>query len=325
MKKIFCILVLVAMVTSPAVLADEDGGYAGALLQLSVQARPAAMGGAFYGLSDDGSAQYFNPAGLSQITQKTFSSSYRIMTLDRKLGYVSMVLPTHLESALGISWLYAGYGEVTARNASGRELDRTISSEEHLFSVTFAKRFVPYFSVGTKLGYYYKKLANLDANSIGVDFGGMLFVDSLMEYGYMEDKPVQDITVGLIVHNLAATYPWTTNDYWEKYTDNPGVTQNDKFPVLVGLGVSFKTFNRKLLTVFDVEKNTKQTAKVKFGGEYTVDKLLRLRAGLNQGHVTAGMGLSQQINNFMLMFDYAFSAEKADEGSDHIISLNLVF
>ncbi len=325
MKKIYYILILIAIMAGPAVRSDEDGGYAGVIFQLSVQARPAAMGGAFYGLSDDAGAQYFNPAGLTQVSQNTFSSGYRVMTLDRKLGYLSMVIPTRMESALGISWLYGGYGEVTARNRSGRELGRTISSEEHMFGLTFAKRFIPYLSVGTKLGYYYKKLANIDANSIGINLGAMLFVDSLFEYAYMDNKPVQDITVGLVVNNLAATYPWTTNDYWERYSDNPGVSQDDEFPILVGFGLSFKTFKRKLITAFDIEKNTKQTAKARFGGEYMVDKMLRLRAGLNQGRLTAGLGLAQEINKFTLLFDYAFSAEKADEGSDHIISLNMVF
>lgn len=325
MKKIYYILFMVSVLAGQTALTDEDGGYAGAIFQLSVQARPAAMGGAFYGLSDDPSAQYFNPAGLTQVLQKTFSSGYRVMKLDRKLGYLSMVIPTRMESAVGVSWLYGGYGEVAARNRSGRELDRTIASNEHMFGLTFAKRFVPYLSVGTKLGYYYKRLANIDANSIGINLGAMLFVDSLFEFGVMDDKPINDITVGIVVNNLAATYPWTTNDYWERYSDNPGVSQNDEFPVLMGLGISFKSFNRKFLTVFDVEKNTKQTAKVRFGGEYAVDKMLRLRAGLNQGHMTAGLGLSQDISRFKLLFDYAFSAEKADEGSDHIISLNFVF
>lgn len=325
MKKIYYILLLVSVMAGLTTWADEDGGYAGAIFQLSVQARPAAMGGAFYGVSDDAAAQYFNPAGLTQVPQKTFSSGYRVMKLDRKLGYLSVVIPTRMESALGVSWLYGGYGEVTARNRSGRELDRTISSQEHMFGLTFAKRFVPYLSVGTKLGYYYKKLDIVNANSIGINLGAMLFVDSLLEYGYMDDKPVQDITVGLVVNNLAATYPWTTNDYWERYSDNPGVSQDDEFPVLVGLGLSFKSFKRRLITAFDIEKNNKQTAKAKFGGEYTVDKMLRVRAGLNQGQLTAGLGLAQNINKYTLLFDYAFSAEKADEGSDHIVSLNIVF
>ena len=103
-------VLLVGLLLSNMVAADENGGYAGAFLKLPVEARPAAMGGAYIGVSDDAAGQLHNPAGIQSIEKKIFTSSYRAMGQGRKLGFLSLILPTRGESALGFSWLYAGYG-----------------------------------------------------------------------------------------------------------------------------------------------------------------------------------------------------------------------
>jgi hypothetical protein len=319
---IFCFLILISWQSVSA--ETEDGGYAGAFLQMAIQARPAAMGGAFIGLSDDPAGQLYNPAGLTGITKKTFTSSYRLMKLDRSLGFVSLVVPTRMQSTLGISWLYAGYGDVTARNRSGRDLGRTISSSEHVFAASFSKLFESYLSLGVKLNYYYKKIDNINANSIGLNFGGMLHIDSLLAYGTMENKKITDIKIGLTVTNLAAKYPWMSNDYWESQGGR-GVSFDDKFPLAFAVGLSFRSFEKKLLVVTDLEKNVEQQMVLRFGGEYNLNDRLMLRSGLNDGTITAGIGLVQPFNRFSLGFDYAFSAEQVDEGSDHLVTLNVTF
>ncbi|MBN2226368.1 MAG: PorV/PorQ family protein [candidate division Zixibacteria bacterium] len=325
MKKHMYIIVLLLVCAGQSAFAEaEDGGYAGSFLKMAVQARPAAMGGAYYGLSNDAAGQLFNPAGLTEINKVTVASSYRVMDLDRKLGLISVLVPTRLQSTLGISWLYAGYGEVMARNSSGRELGRTISDNEHVFGATFSKQFLPAFSMGVKLNYLYKKLDVVSANSIGINGGAMLLIDSLFEYGTMEDKPITDIHVGIVVKNLGAKYSWTTNKYWDQY-GGTGATQDDKFPVMLGAGVSARMFQKDLLVLVDVEKNFEQALVARFGGEYTLRDRYFLRGGLNEGIITAGFGFLQEFENFAFCFDYAFSADRVDEGSDHIVSLNVMF
>ncbi|UCD18058.1 MAG: PorV/PorQ family protein [Candidatus Zixiibacteriota bacterium] len=325
MRKLISIISLLLVFPWQCVLGEaEDGGYAGAFLKMAVAARPAAMGGAYYGLSDDLPGQLFNPAGLTAITDKTFSSSYRVMQLDRSLGFLSIAFPARLQSTLALGWLYAGYGEVTARNRSGRELGRTISSNEHVFAATFAKQFLPFLGGGVKLNYYYKKLDIIDANSVGINLGALLAVDSLFEYGSMEGKAITDIKIGLVFNNIAAKYPWTTNEYWEKYGGR-GSAQDDEFPFVLAGGVSCRTFRKSLLVAFDLEKNFEQAVVARFGGEYNITKQFFLRSGLNEGVLTAGFGLLQRLEWFGFSFDYAFSAERADEGSDHIVTLNVTF
>jgi len=320
MKKTVLISALISIVVClNLTAATEDGGYAGAFLKMAIEARPAAMGGAYVGFSNDAAGQLYNPAGLQTITTRIFSSSYRLMKLDRKMGFISMVLPTRLQSALGVSWLYAGYGDVEGRDKAGFLSGEMISSNEHVFGVSFAKRFVPYLGLGVKLNFYLKKHAGISANSIGIDLGGLLHIDSLFPYGSMEYKAINDIQVGGTIKHIAAKYPWEEEDV------DLAATRTDEFPMAFALGASFKTFKRKLLVAADLEKNTKQSFLVRLGAEYFIDRGLRIRSGVNDGTLTAGAGFSFELDRVMLVINYAFVNERVDEGSDHIFTLDLNF
>ena len=89
-KKIFLtISLLIILCFSLTYAATGDGGYAAAFSRMGLGARALGMGGAFVAVADDGFASSFNPAGLVQLKRPIFSASYRFMSLDRKLSYVS--------------------------------------------------------------------------------------------------------------------------------------------------------------------------------------------------------------------------------------------
>lgn len=320
MKKQIALSLIFMLLLSTGIRAEsENGGHAGAFLKLAVQARPAAMGGAYIAVSDDAAGQLHNPAGTIAVRSKIFSSAYRVTKLDRKLGMVSVIFPTRRESALGLSWLYAGYGSVERRNTSGQLTGGSVSSNEHDFAVTFAKQFTPFLGLGTKLNYYYKRLADISANSIGINLGAMIYIDSLFEYGSMEGKPITDIKAGLIFNHLSAVYSWNSK------SSTLAATQDDELPFVLGIGGSCRTFGRRLLLAVDLDKNFKESATLRAGAEYDMQNRLFLRAGLNDGVFTAGMGYGFLLGKNSLNFHYAFSAERTDEGSDHIISMEFLF
>ena len=331
-------IIIVALLFSNSIAETENGGYDGAFLKLPVEARPAAMGGAYIGVSDDAAGQLHNPAGIQSVDKKIFTSSYRAMGLDRKLGFLSLVLPTRGESALGFSWLYAGYGDVEERDKSGYVTGGIISSNEHDFAISFAKRFEPFFALGTKLNYYHKYHADLSVGSIGIDVGALLFVDSLFDYGTMEDKPVTDMKGGIAVKHIAAKYIWET--------DGTGLTpsQTDDFATVFGIGASCRSFGRNLLVAIDVEliaarfpdtsamtvdefddRVSSSDVLLQLGGEYSFEDKYFIRAGLNDGVITAGGGFRYSFNDAALIINYTFSDDRVGEGDDHIITLDVNF
>ena len=176
-----CLTMLLTMtvfllVPPNATPADGDGGYAGAFYQIPIGARPTAMGGAYLALSDDGAAPRYNPAGIVVIDHKLFATSYRLLELDRKLGYVTLLFPTFGFSTLGVHWLYAGSGNVQARNSDGDALGRDLGMNNHDIAIVFAKRFERSLSLGLKISYLHSTFAEMTAYSVGFDFGAMISV-----------------------------------------------------------------------------------------------------------------------------------------------------
>jgi hypothetical protein len=319
-------LMTVVLMAAAVTAEDGDGGYAGSFLQVPIGARPTAMGGAYLAVSNDGAGALFNPAGLANLKERLFATSYRVMQLDRKLGYVTAIFPIQNQAVLGVHWLYAGSGSVTMRDFNGRPLDEEFSQNNHAFAVIFAKRFEKYFSFGLKLNYYHATIPEVTASSVGFDGGFMLYVDELIDREKREDLFIKKIQLGLTIKNLGMKYPWNSQKFNTLYrSDNRGFEQDDKVPLEVGLGGSGRIIDSKLLLAVDVLKNEKQGAVFRAGSEFLVTSDFSLRGGYGDKRFTAGTGYIFKFGKQLLAIDYAFSTDKADEGSEHIFSFDLLF
>jgi hypothetical protein len=321
-------LTLVLLVVGATAAADGDGGYAGSYFQVPVGARPTAMGGAYRAISNDGAAPIYNPAGLAGLKRSLFASSYRVMKLDRQVGYVTLIFPARGNSALGLHWRYAGSGSVEVRNSDGDKLGRELSMSNHDFSIIFAKRFEDFFAAGAKMYYLHSSFAEMRSFSVGFDAGLMFYMDHIIhERGQSEDSPIRDIQVGLTLKYFEAKYIWNNEDYVHRYIDGNsfGTEQEDKIPIEFGLGTSARFLQRKLLLAVDLVKNTEQSADFHGGAEYFVQPEFALRGGFSNGRFTAGTGYVFNLARQVIAIDYAFSTDKEDEGSEHVFSFEFLF
>jgi len=326
-RTISLILVLAVFSAAGAAFAEEaDGGYAGAFLQVPIGARATAMGGAYRAISSDGAGPLFNPAGASTLTRPLFGSSYRVLQLDRKLGYVTALFPVKNQAVLGVQWLYAGSGSVEARDVDGYLQGHQISQTSHQFTIVFAKRFEKWLGVGVNMSYLQAYMSEIDANSVGFDFGAMIYVEQLFDRERRDQLPVRDLQIGITVKDVAKKFRWNSEQYVNKYsTGGVATEQEDKVPMEVGLGVSGRLLNRRLLLSTDAAKNAEQSLRFYGGAEFYVRPEFALRSGFSDGRFTAGTGYLFKIKNHQLVVDYAFTTDKADEGSEHIFSFDLLF
>lgn len=321
------LFVLAVLTLCSLVNADEgNGGYAGAFMQVPIGARPTAMGGAYIAVSNDGAGVLFNPAGVSNLTRPLLGSSYRFLQLDRKLGYVTVLVPVRGNSVLGGSWLYAGSGSVMARDRDGDPLGIEISHNNHAFSIVFAKRFEDYISVGMRASYLHSTFADMTAYTIGVNVGVVLHVDQLFSRERRDQLLVQDMQVGLVVKHLGSRYIWSTEDIPASLGGGAfAYEQQDEIPIEAGLGLSGRLLNKKLLLAADASKNAEQDVVLRGGAEFNVTNEFALRAGYGEERFTAGTGYIFQIGKKTLAIDYAFSTDRIDEGSEHIFSFDVLF
>ncbi|MGH8015546.1 MAG: PorV/PorQ family protein, partial [Candidatus Zixiibacteriota bacterium] len=297
-KYFFATLVVLAIVGS-AKAADGNGGYAGSFLQVPIGARPSGMGGAYLGLSDDGAGPLFNPAGTANLNGRLFTTSYRLLGLDRTLAYASIIFPTKGNSVVGVNWLYAGSGSVEARNSFGQPLGHELSMNTHDFGVLFAKRFEDVFSAGLKINYYHADFAEINAGSVGLDFGLMFYLDMLFDRQRRDLMAVRDIQIGATVKNVGSRFIWNNGDYLFRYQGPNAAAseQQDDIPVEFGLGASAKFFQQKLTLAADLLKDTKTDANFHAGAEYLHLKKFAVRSGISDGSFTAGGGYLFKLGN----------------------------
>ena len=88
--------------------------YAGEFLQLGVGARSLALGGAAAAISDDVTAGYWNPAGLTAINYPTFGAMHEARFDNTvQYNYAAVALP------LGVGLSRGGYHRTGTRGTGG--------------------------------------------------------------------------------------------------------------------------------------------------------------------------------------------------------------
>ena len=139
--------------------------------------------------------------------------------------------------------------------------------------------------------------------------------------------PVDDLRLGLTAKHFAAEYRWNNQDYLVRYVgaDEISSQQTDQVPIEFGAGLSGRLLNGKLIPALDLVKSTKHNLALHCGAEYLLTPEFALRGGYSDGRFAAGTGYVFKITGRTLAIDYAFSSDKADEGSEHIFSFDLSF
>jgi hypothetical protein len=313
LRKIFLVALAAAIIPSGVAWAETgDGGQPGPFLKMGFGARPLAMGGAFVAVADDATGGFYNPAGLTQLTKRTFGAFYRKMTLDRRLTYVTYSQPILEEAAISLAWVNAGVADVMGRDSDGNPTEE-ISNYQNAVELFLGRKIIEQLSVGIGIGYIQYNLANINSYGVRFGFSGL-------------GRPLPQLRLGLAVENLAMKYSWTSGDYWTGIDPEVlGSSVEEEFPINVKLGASYLLLNDRILLSSEIEKDEKQEARVHLGAEGWALKNLAGRIGYDQGSFTFGLGLRQEVRSMVLGLDYAFVGSRVGDDADHLISLQLEF
>jgi hypothetical protein len=286
--------------------AREDGGQAGAYLSWGAGARSLAMGKAYVGLSNDASAVYWNPAGLTQLENKELTALYASLWEKTSYSFVSYAQPMvkgvkvysskgvegkelvaeeKNQGTIGIALVNLSSSGFNKRDQYNEEQGTTGLSETTGI-ISYARPLNSELSGGINLKIAKQQIDTYSAIGYGVDTG-LLY----------KPKNIGPLTVGLSIQNLVA--PRMKLKY-----------ETDKFPLDVRLGLAYRFMNDKLILAVDTDKTENRSLKMHYGIEYSPLNIFALRAGLDETEITAGFGLS--IKNFSL--DYAFGYQDAWKG-----------
>ncbi|MBU1614968.1 PorV/PorQ family protein, partial [bacterium] len=272
----------------------EPGSTGAAFLKIGIGARALGMGGAFVGIADDVSALYWNPAGVSQLSQKEVLFAHNALSQDIGQSFLGYVHPLRKRN-IGV-----GLNGLTVGGIEGRENEH--SSPENL-EAKFSAIILNYSQKVTsnlRIGLNGKVIAdNLDGDkqkAFALDLG-LLY-------------PRGSLTIGASLNNLGSQLGGAD------------------LPTEIKVGLAYRLLKDKLTLVASLDGG--EQTRFHLGGEYLLFDRFALRGGLcaNDGQSDLGegtglsLGLGVRFSSFKL--DYAL-LPYGDMGSTHRISLGAKF
>ncbi len=327
---------LLGLVFSVIVLPQAQAGgisvakYAGDFMSNGVGARALGMGGAYTALTADGTAAYWNPAGLARMNYPQLN----LMHVERfsgivKYDFLGVARPFGEKATLAFSLVRSGVDDIpiTAvpnpslpvgavfEDANGNKV-RNMPFQKSLTQyidyvayLSYARAWRPGWFYGGNVKIVYKGVASHSAWGLGFDFG-------------IQGNPWRNLWVGANLQDATTTFlAWDTG---RTELIVPTLRWGGVYPV------HFYKF--RLLPALDVVtqfEGIRYGAQVHVGGvsfdfhpgaELAFKHLLYFRVGSSAGHFSAGAGFHLPRLNI----DYAFLSHK-DLGNTHQISLALTF
>ncbi|HZE19764.1 MAG TPA: PorV/PorQ family protein [Candidatus Angelobacter sp.] len=305
--------------------------YAGEFLRIGVGARALGMGSAFVGLADDGTAAYWNPAGLATLSQRQVTAMHAeqfgsIVQYD----FLSYVMPVGAagkpRQAISVSLVRLGVSDIPDtrglqiidQNGNGKfdypedllvvDESRFVfdSDNDAALLFSYARDIRPGLSLGGNFKYIRQWLGDsLRSNGFGLDLG-LLYVGKSFSMG----ATLRDAT--------------TTRILW-----NTGTGEFIAPSLRLGAAKTrgFRDRRHLVTAALDVQvgfSDERLSSQAHLGGvtfefhpglEYWYDRRLALRAGFEAQNFTAGAGLRYH----RLGLDYAF-LDHRDLDASHRVS-----
>jgi hypothetical protein len=323
--------------------------YAGSFLELGIGARAMAMGGAFVSVSDDGSAFYWNPAGVSQLIRPELFGMYASLfkSLEQH-HHVGFTRPIHGGVGVSLNWIRLSVSDIPAYpEPLGTYSDRRADAQpflswQDLQNAGLALSSLPYNFSSFKSDAFVLTLAK--SYKVDWDFGWQYFVfpteipiginvklirqslfdqtasglgfDAGTMFKFGLDDLFDNNDLGKVNLALAVKDMFNTRITWNTQSRSSGEIQRSWH-----LGLSYfqpiSNINGKLLFAYAYEK--KYESFHHLGFEYLYRDRLAIRFGLDDSDFTAGIGIQVLIFNF----DYAYKGHEL--GGSHRISTAIRF
>jgi hypothetical protein len=192
---------LAALTSAPLVAQQAQdttgyGGTSGEFLLLGAGARGAALGGAFAALTQDVTALYYNPAGLSQMSRPSAMVSTYSYVAKTRYSWVGIGLPMSGGArAVGISVGTFGFADqavYTLEDPDGT--GETYSVAETFIGATYSQNFSDRFSAGFTAKMISDHLGSTTATGFAIDFGTNF-------HAMVGDRPIR---AAFVIDNLGA-------------------------------------------------------------------------------------------------------------------------
>jgi len=323
------------LLTSLGYSVDKTGTTAAKFLSTNIGSKAVGMGGAFTALANDGSAMYWNPAGIGFNRLRNVYVNHSDWIADITFDYFSLSIPLNKNRFLGINVTSVTMGEMEVTRYGNEDTGETFSASDNAFALTYALNLTDRFSIGFNGKYIQQTIANNHANGLALDLGtlfdtpyGFRLGTSISNFGPKIKMTGDDLLVAVDVdesihgNNESVTGFLATDDF--------------DLPLVLRVGISDDLNIGKIVRMtwaLDTNSPNDNTSYINAGMEVGLfDDFFKLRAGLNslllddrEREFSLGFGIKSPI--FIkqnLQINYCFEALN-HLGDVHQISLEIIY
>ena len=299
------------------IAASLTGTTGGQVLEVSPDARAAAMGGAYCAVSDDAGCLYYNPAGLGGIDHieipLTNNQLFQGMT-QQHAGIIYSLRDVRSSNVLGMGTIagdisFFDAGSMVKRDAAGASLG-SFTHKAVLATAAYGRRLYEAENSWQVFGGVSARMLseesdNEKANNMSFDAGTLV------------TTPLKTLSFGFTVQNIGGKMNY--------------VSEKNDLPLNIKTGTALRLFDNSFLIAMDLNRPFYGKNWMAFGTEYIVQETLAFRVGYStlsdQGSgLSTGIGLKISNLDFDFMYareldiDYAF-VPSGELGNLHRITL----
>ncbi len=335
-SRVWACLALVAALV-PASVAAQSGTAAAEFLNVPIGARATAMGGAFGATASDGTALYWNPAGLAGLGSATATFEYAQWYVGADVNFASVATPTPFGTvAVGISALtYNDMDVITEVGNRQEPTGETFTAGSYAISLAYARALTDRFSMGGTVKVVLEQIAESGATGVAFDIGTLF------------ETPFQGIRLGAAIANFGSKMSISGSDLNIPFDPVPGQNGNNNavpgrlttdafdLPLTMRVGLATELYQQagtRVTVAVDALSPSSAGQHVNVGAEVgLLGDLVQLRGGVQELFLdgstrsfTVGAGLRYGFSRLDMSADYAFEAAEYFDGV-HRLSVGLRF
>jgi tetratricopeptide (TPR) repeat protein len=281
-------------------------------LKIAPGAKAAASGGAFTAVADDGSAFYWNPAGLVQQRYPQVSLMHLSWLEGVNYQYASYIQPTLRHGTFGIGLCYLSVNDIPSYDNAGARRNGNLGASDAAVVFSYARQ-IGGFELGTNVKYLREQLADETAAAYAFDAGALY---RLKTGASCNDWIGPECRVALTVQNIGPAVSF--------------ISDTHPLPLAYRLGLAQDFFSSRLTLSLDGIFSSDAGNVFAAGFDYRVADWVSLRAGFRLPSETSSYDIQPGLmggigfGNGSVSVDYAFVPFN-DFGGTHRIAANYRF
>ncbi|UCD37754.1 MAG: PorV/PorQ family protein [Fidelibacterota bacterium] len=267
----------------------KEGTTAAQFLKLGIGARAMGMGAAYVALSDDGTAHYWNPAGLAGFSTVGAAFMRHDYVLDIKNDFVSLTIPAGNVGVFGVALTLLSMDEkeiTTVEQPSGT--GQYYRVQDLALGLSYARQVSDRLRYGLTAKYISLKAHNELAQTVAVDIG------SVLKTGFY------GLSIGMALSNFGGNIRYDGSDLISKVdidddlegnvlADARLATESWPLPMIIRIGIASDVIGpgtalvgssfQRLTFALDAIHPNDAPERVHLGAEYALWEAAFLRMG----------------------------------------------